>query len=362
MKRTDPHSAPLGHLSLRWQAVEISRIVSPAQAKLSEAHIERLRASFARLGGQLLLQPILLNGDLVVIDGAHRLEAAKRSGWRYIGAQICEGVAPEQWPLLVLESNRVRKEPSPLELEAVWREHYEPELRAQAKARQLAALRRYAFVSASSAAKNESVDQMKVRSSVTTPQHATVLGNPKNEHMGERPLTIARAAKLATGLSIETLNKVSRVRALAEDASLPVEAREHARRALEKLAHPGARVDTIYRQLRQDIEVSCRPQREVPQLGERAEQLLARNLEDVSLMAERLQGSLGVELGLAARNHESAREQLRAMRVALAHSLATVVAIECRLERAPVAALRRIGSEVSRVLSATSLQQLKRQS
>ena len=97
--------------------------------------------SFEMLGGQLQLQPIIVDEQLVLVDGRHRLEAAKRAGWNRIAALVFCGATAEMRPLLESEANRVRRTLNVLELESIWRAHYEPGLRAAAKERQLAGLR-----------------------------------------------------------------------------------------------------------------------------------------------------------------------------------------------------------------------------
>ena len=330
---------------MQWASVPISSIAVGAGRPLSEAHVLRLQESYERLGGQLLLQPILLSGDFSIIDGAHRLEAARRSGWYCIPALIFEQLAASRWPLIEIEANRVRKQPTPLELEAAWRVHYEPEFRAQAERRRLAALRAAGGSRANAAAPMDSA--------------GLVLGNTKNQTRGGVPLSIAKAAKLTTGLSIETLNKISEVRSLAESATSSVELRALAASALHRLGRPGASVDASHRSLMQAVARTMpTPAGGADSQGALFEAKLDRVLEDSSLLAERLPGPLGEALEAAARSNGAAREQLRGVRVSLARSLATIVSIECRLENDPVRALRSIGSEVGRLLSNTSAQQL----
>lgn len=312
-----------------WVPLPINSIIVEPDRRLSEAHIARLQDSYARLGGQLLLQPVLVDARFRLIDGAHRLEAARRSGWSRIAALVFTGVEERSWPLIELEANRVRKTPTPLELEAVWRSHYEPEFRARARARRLSALRRKTS--------------------------GLVLRNTENEEEGvQGALSAAKAAKQTTGLSIETLNKISAIRAMAEDRDIAADLRTSAVRSLQRLSRPGTSVDALYRSL---VEGSRGPDPKNEEVA-RLERRLDRMLEESSLLAERLQGSLGTELGSAIRASPSAREQLRAVRVSLAQALAATVSIECRIESDRVAALRRLGTEVSRLLSKTSVDQL----
>ncbi len=291
-----------------------------------------------------MLQPILIDSEYRLIDGVHRLEAARRSGWARIPALICDGATETQWPLIELEANRVRRIPSPLELEAVWRAHYEPEFRAVALQKRRLHLRR----------------------GNSTP----VLGNTENG-ASSGSLSIASAAKQTTGLSIETLNKISEIRALAHDQQVEPEVRALARASVQKLARPRASVDGLYRSLARELEMrqsrssgaAEKSNEVIVSEGhrirrEQCQRQLDRMLEDASLWSERLDGQLGGDLEKLLRSGETDREQLRATRIAFAKSLATLVSIECRLERNQAAALRRIGAEVSRLLSRTSVAQL----
>lgn len=352
-----------------------------------------LLRSFEMLGGQLQLQPIIVDEQLVLVDGRHRLEAAKRAGWSRLTALVICGATIEMRPLLEAEANRVRRTLSVLELESIWRAHYEPGLRAAAKERQLAGLRM-----------RNARDLELGRASRSA--ECLVIGNSNNQGGGvwerivangssnagsgaTRPESVSRAAKRITGYSLDTLNKVARIRSLATSEGSSLEMREAAKQGLQRLAKPGASVEMVYRALRERVAeatlafCSVDGQSQEPVNLEssdssqgpgrvglavvtsldaaRDEQALERALAECARLAERFEGTLPRQLRAAAGRGDAEREMLRATRMSLAYCLATVVAIECELEAQPMLALRSVGSEVSSLLSSTSLQYLRAQ-
>lgn len=328
MSAADDRVAAASH----WRVIRVGDVILGEGRVTEAAHVARIRQSYERLGGQLQLQPIVVDSEMGLIDGAHRLEAARQSEWSHIAALVCERGTPSQQLLIELEASRTRKALSPLELEQVWRVHYEPEFRARTHARRAAGLRRGA----------------------AAPVHANC-----NNGDPETRVSIAKSAKQITGLSLRTLDKVAEVRELSSSAEVPDFVREAAALGLTMLARPGASVDPVHRELthlRQGQQLASEDQ--LLRVPTAAETSFERQLIECSMLAERLSGPLAAEFEALARLSEVNREQLRALRVALAHSLATVVSIECRLEAEPIAALRRIGAEVGRLLSQTSVSQL----
>ncbi len=331
-----------------WQPVPVARVMVGDRAReVHPDHVAALRRSFGRLGGHLQLQPIVLDERWVLIDGIHRLEAAKQSGWTHIGALVVEGVRPGELPLLALEANRVRRNLSVLELEEAWRIHYAPGLREAASARRLSALRRGRRTSASP------------RGSIDVPRTGPPILGVSNNEDGSASESIGRAAKRITGHSLDTLNKVAQIRELSQSSTVPEEQRKAAELGLRRLATPGVSVEPVYRALRNlqrrttDREGSALSERESADQSS-----VERVLFDTSLLADQLRGPLSDRLVSAARANEANLEMLRATRVSLARSLALVVAAECRVESDPLRALARIGREVSRLLSRVSYSQL----
>lgn len=334
-------------VSLRWQPVPVAQVVlREGRRAVDPQHVAALKASFVRLGGQLQLQPIVIDAEYALIDGAHRLEAAKQSQWSYISAMVVSGAGQIDRPLLEAEANLVRRRLSVLELEEVWRTHYEPELRSSARRRKLAALLQHAHSSPSlqSAQDEEFVEP--------------VIGISDNGGEGS-PESLARVAKRITGFSLDTLNKVAQIRALSVAAGAPTELRSAAVAGLAKLTSPKVSVESVYRALR-NLQQRTEGASVSTEMGRAHEDEIAleRVLSETSLLAERLSGPLATQVFSAAGKSRANREMLRAARVSLAHSLATVVALECNLEVQSAHALTRIGAEVSRLLSRTSRSQI----
>lgn len=319
----------------RWQWVALQDIViGTRQRGVSPGHVARLQASYERLGVGVQLQPVVLDEQLHLIDGAHRVEAAKGAGWQVIGAIVLVGVDPSQRTLLEIEANLVRKSLTLREREAAWSDHYEPLFRAQADRRKRAALRR-------------GVEEGR--------------GHGANSEESRAP-TLAQAAKHTIGLSIDTLKKIAEIRDFATSAQHPDALRETAAKALERLDQPGASVSALHQQVRSARDRLC-------ESGERDDRsptaacirALERTVGEVTHLATRLDGTLAVTLSRAIKAEPGQAEHLRALRVALARSLAIVVAVECGFDAHPVAALRSLGHEVGQLLSSTSVQQLRKQ-
>lgn len=337
----------------RWSPVAVSEVKVPKrQRPLAADHVQRLRESFERLGGQLQLQPIVLDRHYVLIDGAHRLEAARQSGWSHIAAVVLGEVSSPQRAMLEIEANRVRKNLNPVELEQAWRDHYEPQYRAVARERRTHGLRR------------GSVGPVIGNSDNGANDSPSPIAAPK--FTAQDRVSLAKAAKDVTGMSIETLNKIAEIRAVSVSKQVSETLRDTALSGLRRIGKQTASVESVYRALQQHMSQggdsqpsardSARLQHQV------AQQALEHVLRDTTLLDERLSGSFARELERAARLNAANREQLRAIRVSLARSLATVVSAECRLKPQVFDELRVIGAEVSKLLSSTSVMQLRSQS
>lgn len=324
----------------RWLPLPLEQVVLGDRMRpLSLRHVERLKASFEQLGGQLQLQPILLDREMVLIDGAHRLEAARQLGWSRISAFVLDGDVAKQRALLEIEANLVRRDLGPAELERVWSEHYEPDIRAKARERRAAGLRQGTRLPVISNTNN---------------------GEARCEKAAiAEALSVAQSAKAITGLSLGTLNKILEIRKLAEDVSISQRVRDIAVDGLRKLSEPGAKVATVHQRLRRAIQAEQQASEPSAHLeARRTEDRLHRLLNDCAMLAEQLGGEFGDELGALARSCESNRHLIRALRNNLARSLALLVAIECRLEARPISALKLYGSEVAQLLSRTSREHL----
>ncbi|GAA1573065.1 ParB N-terminal domain-containing protein [Leucobacter aridicollis] len=313
-----------------WKLVRVEDVIVKERLRdYDEDHINRIRRSFRELGGQLQLQPIVLDERMILIDGAHRLEAASREGWEFISALIWTGVTEEDRPILEAEANIVRKDFSPVELERIWKEHYEPATRAKARKTQVKNLRRG--------------------------DDFPVTGNTGNGEI----VAVSKVARETVGRDIDWLNKVTDVRALAESTTAPVELRAAAERGIEKLSKPGAKVDPVHKELlRLQDAFSKKGQAPTERRAEALEKTLDKQVTESTLLAEKYSGELGSDLVEAAGVVPAGGESVRAIRVALTHALAGAIIVECRTSENPAAALRPIGQEVVDLLNMLTTKQL----
>lgn len=327
-----------GTASNRWAMVPVGDIiVYERQREVDDKHVAAVAESFKQLGSQMQLTPIVLSdkGDhLKLIDGAHRLEAAKRSGWTHIRAEIWTGLLDEDEPLLEAESNRIRKPLSAVEIEEVWSKVLEPAFRARSKQNQIDGGRAGGLA-------------------------RKVTGNPGNLPSGEasvrQHINLDEAARSITGLSRDTLAKVADVRSFAESTTSPPEVVQAAKRGLEKIKQ-GAGVNAVHKAV-MNLEFKSTASASETE-ARRREKRLDQTVSETTLLAEHLGKDLGADLRIAAKTDQMSREQLRAIRVALAHALSEIVVIECELAEDSSEALRTIGSEVTRLMSDRSIKAL----
>ncbi|KAM9865662.1 hypothetical protein ACIFOC_01284 [Leucobacter aridicollis] len=313
-----------------WKLVRVADVIVKERLRdYDEDHINRIRRSFRELGGQLQLQPIVLDERMILIDGAHRLDAASREGWEFISALIWTGVTEEDRPILEAEANIVRKDFSPVELERIWKEHYEPAAKVRAERHKQAGLKVGA--------------------------EAPVHGNT----VDGKAQSIVMVARETIGKDIDWLNKVTDVRALAESTTAPVELKAVAERGIEKLSKPGAKVDPVHKELlRLQDAFSKKGQAPTERRAEALERTLDKQVTESTLLAEKYSGELGSDLVEAAGVVPAGGESVRAIRVALTHALAGAIIVECRTSENPASALRPIGQEVVDLLNMLTTKQL----
>jgi len=304
-------SAPARPL-LDWRVLRVDEIRPMPKASLNASHVESLRASFDRLGGQLQLQPILLDQELRVIDGNHRLEAARLAGWSHIAGMVLNDTDAQRRGLIEIEANATRRKLSPLDLERAWRTYYEPEFRAQAARKRAEAPRRSSRDAVIGDSKNNA-------SGASDPGGS---GRP-----GDPPLSLARRAKQVTGLSIDTLEKVAFVRQLADAQGTEPEVRESALRELRNLSVAGASVEASFRRVKRAIDRSqgSDPTSRGAMLGEQA---IERCLAEATRLDEQLRGPLAGPLVAAVRANACNRELLGALRTAYLDIATRVLDIE----------------------------------
>ncbi|WP_053384845.1 ParB N-terminal domain-containing protein [Leucobacter celer] len=319
-----------------------SIIVRQRQREVSQDHVGLLRRSFQETGKQIV--PIAVserpNGILVLIDGAHRLDAATQEGWQSIRAEIYTNLDEEQEGVLEFVTNRARKDLSPAEILAAWETFDLPALQIQiGENRSIAGLK-------SLTTRGQIVDS-RFTSDGSKP------GSPP-------PASIGQGALVRTGHDQRWLEKVATIRDLAASEEAPAAVREAAERGFEKLHDPNVKVEAVFKGVQKMHEAVLRQQEDPEVLKRRsAEKRLDDLVRDVTLLQERVEmADMRDVLALAAGEHQIGRENLRAVRVALVHALATVMAVECDLDGDPSVNLRAFGGEVTKLLSSQAMRLL----
>lgn len=313
-----------GSLSQEWTMIDVDQVVVKARMRETDTnHVELITASYRDL--QFQIQPIVVDEDLVLVDGAHRLAAAKVVGWEKIGAMIVRGATEMDRSYLELEANRIRKQMSPVQVQAAWASFGEPLFNARNKAKQVSSLRRG--------------DEL------------PVIRNPNNGEAGAE-MSMVQAAREMTGMSLDTLNKIEDIRLAAEGEHVPEQVRSMAQKALKKLDTPGAKVDSAYTSLQKVANLVRLEGNPEEARREALELQLGDVMQQVARLEERLDTKgLAAELGEASTFAPLGDEYLRTIRMALTKCLAMVVAVECNLTNDPGATLNTIGGEATRLLS-----------
>ncbi|WP_336652969.1 MULTISPECIES: ParB/RepB/Spo0J family partition protein [unclassified Leucobacter] len=316
-------------------------IVRERQRAVADDHVELLQASIAQTGKQIV--PIAVSerpgGKLVLIDGAHRLEAAKRDGRTTIRAEVYTGLDEEHENVLEFVTNRARRDLSPAEIHAAWETFELPLYELKAREKQ------------SLGGHMTAVATGKVEDSMLIPAG--------NKHESATAVSIRSAAIEKTGHKPEWLDKVRRIRDLAASEEAPAPVREAAQRGWEKLHDSKAKVEPVFKQVQKIHEAVLHEQEDPVERKRRAaEKRLDEVVRDTTLLQERLEGDLRDVLMFAARQGQMGRDMLRAARVALVHALTQIVVVECEVDGNPTVNLRTIGSEVTNLLSQQSMRAL----
>lgn len=213
-------------ITQEWKPIPVEDILVPdRQRKVNEEHVKAVQESFESLGNRLQLQPIIVTGEMTLVDGAHRLEAAKRSGWDMISAVVMTGLSEDDRALLEAEANVVRKELDPVELARTWREILEPRYRAAARRKQVASLQQ----------------------GTEEPRYTKVVERGSVQY-AEPASSIQSVVKAHTGLSLDTINKVSEIEAVAANEAAPDELRNAAVNGLARIRKTN-NVDGTYKQI-----------------------------------------------------------------------------------------------------------------
>lgn len=311
-----------------------SIVVLQRQRTVADDHVRLLRASFEQTGKQIV--PIAVSerpdGTFVLVDGAHRLEAAKQSGWATIRVEVYVGLEADQEGILELVTNEARKNLSPAEIHAAWASFDLPYYELRTKEKQVSGLRQG--------------------------QEFPVTPAGSNGEFGPA-LSVTELAVEKTGHKPAWLSKVATIHDLSQSEKAPRVLREAAERAYEKLKDPKAKVEPVYREV-QRIHEAVLDQDKDPEVLklQRAEKRLDEVVRDTTLFQQRLEGDIREVLRQAACKDQMNREMLRSARVALVHALTALVVVECEVDGARGEALKRVGSEVTTLLHAQAVRQL----
>ncbi|MBS3182347.1 ParB N-terminal domain-containing protein [Leucobacter manosquensis] len=317
-------------------------VIRKRQREIDPKHVEILRQSVRETGKQIV--PIALSeqasGALVLIDGAHRLEAAKKDDRDTIRAEIYTNLTEDLEGLLELRTNRERKNLTPAEILQAWETFDLPLFEEKARKKQ------------SDAASAMLSERWTGDDSLLTPN--------RGKQSDAVPLSIRQAAKESTGYNYEAIQKIATIRDLAESETAPPEVREVAKMGFEKLHRVGAKIEPVLKEVMKTSEAIER-RSEDPEVAKlrAAEKRLDDTVSESTLLQEKLENSdFRDVLTLAAQKDQMARESLRAIRVALVNALSTIVVVECTVDGDVSQSLQRIGGEVTNLLSSQSFRQL----
>jgi len=324
-------------ISQEWAQVQVNEvIVKERQRAVDQAHVAVVAQSFREMNFQI--QPIVVDEDYVLVDGAHRLQAAKNAGWETIGAMVVHGATDEDRPLIELEANRLRKQMSPAEVYKAWKTYGLPVAQVRAKIRQI----------------EGGIRASEISGFGTSNEGHGVTVNSSNSG-DTASASVAAAAKQLTGMSLDSLNKIEDIHHIAESNTAPEPLRTAALTAMKKLETPEARVDALHKNLLKIANVVRRETDPDAAYLADLEKDLGDTLTNVALLEQRLdERGLDERLSDAARSLPLGSENLRTIRMSLTKSLAIVIAAECLNAPTPTETLPTIVREVTQVLAAKS--------
>lgn len=210
--------------SMRFERVEVARVITmERQRDVDAQHVARLADSFELFGGQL--QPIVVTEEMVLIDGAHRLDAARSLGWTHLDAGIASHVESEEdRAFLEAEANAARRELTLSQKKVLWETLIEPRYRAEASQRRRAA-------------QNNS-------SSGKFPELGPAWSGETTD-----------LANAFVGVSTKTLTKLDQLERWETDESLPAPVREAAAQAIVR-ADKTNKVDGEHRRVESMVALS----------------------------------------------------------------------------------------------------------
>lgn len=250
-------------------------IVSDALRVVDEGAVKRIIESFHVNGGRMV-QPIVVDTNHVLVDGGHRLEAAKRESWQAVPVVVDHSVATQvDRELQGLIANNVRHAMNPLDAARVYKKAIEPFLRRDRASAQKTHLQHQDPRPADSAERESD----------------GLIGFPVAEDG-----TTRSSVPLVTGFSESKINEAFQLQEWAADESAAPELRKTAASAIEKVRKtPGAlhkiflRVDALHHLT--SLPPEQRPK--MPTAEERAKKTLDAKLTQALLRVVKAVG--GVE-------------------------------------------------------------------
>lgn len=212
----------------RLERVDVNRVIlNPTrQREIDPEHVDRLKLSYEVVG---LIEPIVVNEDLLLIDGAHRLTAARELGQDVIAAVIIPNdLDPDDYQIIETVTNTVRKAISPMAMKRLADSYYRPNQQALANKRKTAGT-------------TNRVNKSDVGEGFT---HAKT--GKANDFVAS-----------VLGVSSPTLTKIDTVVEWSQDETLPIETRELIQRSVidEKFENDG-QVEVGYKMAQRIVDAA----------------------------------------------------------------------------------------------------------
>jgi hypothetical protein len=202
------------YVSIEFAMMHPDAIIVPdALHKVDESTVRRITDSF-RVNGNKIVQPILVDRNHVLVDGAHRLAAAEREGWSTVPVVVDHTIETKlDRDLQRLIVNNVRHTMNPLDAAREYKATLAPILKTERQA----------------AKENLSA-------ATTNGPGSQVSGLPAGE--GGQLHTVAPSA---VGLSQSKINEAYQLQVWASDETAPLEVRKAAVAAIARVRRtPGA--------------------------------------------------------------------------------------------------------------------------
>lgn len=319
-----------------WRLIPVNDvIVRERQRQVNLNHVQTIRESFRDLKGHVQLQPIVVTDEMILIDGAHRLAAAKAEGWQYIGALVFSDVDEAQRQRLEAEANLVRLQLSPVELEETWRTIYEPALREASRRKRSETAKQVNAARWGGDKLEHSSDDTETRDGFGNVVSSNLLETTEEASTGSKNRMESQAKKL-TGASLNTLKKVKEIREVAADESLPESTRNVAKASLEALQRVGASVDREYRRV-----VAARDKRTDKQVSFNEYEKFDRLAKGVVALQKRIEKPEDInDLVELTRRSKELPEQLRIAQNSTFRVLSGLLVVDALASERPVEVLR----------------------